>query len=652
MSQNYAKQLESYILKSTSENMTHPDSQMFVEICNIINSRADMPKQAMLIIRKRIMSKHPKTVYLCLELLEVAANACEISFHTQIASKDFMLVISSLVSKDIDKTVFEKLCHLVKYWVQIFEPYRDILPTFFEFYNALQKKGVEFPSYVESKYAYLLKNKPKPQKQSHTESYEGSYAESTGRSNQGTFYSSQQQSTSKGMPPKLKKDLELVRQNVNLTNEMIDAHDIREDVRKNDVLTDLMQTLKAMEHKLRDFIEKQTEEETLNFLLQLNDDINLTFERYKDIRKGQKPRPYIPAGIDYSKTASMDPSSYKPRKMGPSQHDDLLDLLGPSENKGQSNQSNPAMKKPTIIDLFDSDLIGPTTTNTSNTGGNQQSGSLFDNDLLSGANNTNTQKPQSNTDSSFGGFGGFGGFNTQQPSTNTSKPTENIMDKLKDLYNNPNAGSQLESGGGMSSFNTVATMGGSTGNTFGGSNMGGFGGNMSMGGMNNFNTSMGIGGFGANNPSGGFGGNNNMGGFGTNPTNMSGNFGGNPSNMGGFGGNMGMGFNTVSGNPSYGTNMGFSGGMNTGGNFGMGMSSFNTTSGYGGYSGGSNMNQFGNPSGFSNQGTSFATTSNLGMGTQNKSSNPFDLTDLGENIKDQKKDQQQNLESKFDNLLI
>jgi VHS domain. len=42
MSQNYAKQLESYILKSTSENMTHPDSQMFVEICNIINSRADM----------------------------------------------------------------------------------------------------------------------------------------------------------------------------------------------------------------------------------------------------------------------------------------------------------------------------------------------------------------------------------------------------------------------------------------------------------------------------------------------------------------------------------------------------------------------------------------------------------------------------------
>ena len=59
----------------------------------------------MMLIRKRIMSKNPKTVYLCLELLEVAANACELNFHTQIASKDFMVVISSLVSKEIDKMV-------------------------------------------------------------------------------------------------------------------------------------------------------------------------------------------------------------------------------------------------------------------------------------------------------------------------------------------------------------------------------------------------------------------------------------------------------------------------------------------------------------------------------------------------------------------
>lgn len=34
---------------------------------------------------------------------------------------------------------------------------------------------------------------------------------------------------------------------------MIDAHDPREDAKNNDVLTDLMQTLKGMESKLREY---------------------------------------------------------------------------------------------------------------------------------------------------------------------------------------------------------------------------------------------------------------------------------------------------------------------------------------------------------------------------------------------------------------
>ena len=36
------KQLSTYIDKSTSENLVNPDTQLFLEICNIINSRSDM----------------------------------------------------------------------------------------------------------------------------------------------------------------------------------------------------------------------------------------------------------------------------------------------------------------------------------------------------------------------------------------------------------------------------------------------------------------------------------------------------------------------------------------------------------------------------------------------------------------------------------
>jgi len=145
-----------------------------------------MPKYAIALIRKRIMSKNPKTVYLCLELLEVAANACEMPFHTQVASKDFVLVLNSIVSKEIDKKVFEKLCHVLKYWTQIWNGYKDILPSIFEFHALLEKKGVEFPGHVESKYAYLLKNKPKPSTSS--KSY-GDDTKDTKSSGGGSYFS-------------------------------------------------------------------------------------------------------------------------------------------------------------------------------------------------------------------------------------------------------------------------------------------------------------------------------------------------------------------------------------------------------------------------------------------------------------------------------
>jgi hypothetical protein len=39
--------------------------------------------------------------------------------------------------------------------------------------------------------------------------------------------------------------------------EVIDAHDLRDDLRANDVLTDLIQTLKAMESKLREYLNNE-----------------------------------------------------------------------------------------------------------------------------------------------------------------------------------------------------------------------------------------------------------------------------------------------------------------------------------------------------------------------------------------------------------
>jgi hypothetical protein len=74
---------------------------------------------------------------------------------------------------------------------------------------------------------------------------------------------------------KLKKDLEIVKSNINLTNEIIDSTDPNEDVLKNDILSDMMKTLKGVEDKLRNLITNMSgnDETMMSYCLELNDDL-------------------------------------------------------------------------------------------------------------------------------------------------------------------------------------------------------------------------------------------------------------------------------------------------------------------------------------------------------------------------------------------
>jgi hypothetical protein len=606
MSADKVKQLEQYFNKATAEATVHPDTQLLVEICNVINSRADMPKHAVGILRKRMMStRNPKVIYLCLEFLEVAANGCELNFQTQVASKDFMSVLNALINRDIDKTVLDKLTHLTKYWVQIFGSYKDILPGIFAFAEALEKKGVKLPSHVDSSYAYLLKTKKvsQPSRDDYPTEPEPSHKSAgsfgTPAPSKGTS------SSSKGLNTKLKKDLDVVKQNIQLTNEMIDAHDPREDAKNNDILTELVQTLKGMENKLRDFIAKQSDEEVLNYVLELNDDLNKTFERYKAIRQGQKPKPFIPSGVEYTIEREDKKAAPKPQSK-PSAQVDLLDLLDDTTfNQGQTQQqaNTNAMNKAEVQNLFDFDSTPsnqPVTTN---------------------ANAFNTAQP------SFGNTA-----TTQSPQLNTQSLSSTISSLYKTAQTQP-------MGGFDNNFGTAPPTQNQGGFT------GGFGGNM------NANPNLGMGGGFGGNMGGGFGGQqqpqNQFGGqnqFGTQSQNQ---FGGQP--QGGFG-NMGYNnFNTAQ------ANTGFGGGNQNQNQFGgqspFGGGAFNTAQPSGGF-GGYNQNQNQNAGGFGghNQGGfggqsqgGFGGQSQGGFGqqqmgnfntmpTQNKPNNAFDMSGMAQSL--------------------
>ncbi len=56
------------------------------------------PKEAIKSIKKRLAIKNGKVFFLSLELLEMATFVCGLPFHTQIATKDFLMVINNTLS--------------------------------------------------------------------------------------------------------------------------------------------------------------------------------------------------------------------------------------------------------------------------------------------------------------------------------------------------------------------------------------------------------------------------------------------------------------------------------------------------------------------------------------------------------------------------
>jgi hypothetical protein len=85
--------------------------------------------------------------------------------------------------------------------------------------------------------------------------------------------------------------MNLVKGNINLTNEIIDSMKTGE---KNETLTDLFNTLTSMEPKLFTLIGQIENEEVMTVCLLVNDDLQKTFTRYRAIKEGRRVEPFIP----------------------------------------------------------------------------------------------------------------------------------------------------------------------------------------------------------------------------------------------------------------------------------------------------------------------------------------------------------------------
>lgn len=415
------------------------------------------------------------------------------------------VIIQLLNNKDVSQQVKKKILQLIQMWGLRFEDDSDVLPLFSSVYGALKQRNLPFPNEDEargqvSKLKDALEGKApmpdsKPLDKKHA---------------------------------KLRKDLEVVIQNVVLANEMIDAHDVDEEVDENDALVSLVQSLKTFESKIMELIEKIKNDEVMNLALLTNDDLQKTVKRFKKLEHGRVPdnfkpecRKYLP-GYREEPAKSKKPEPKQERaqqrptpverkpepvsqsRAPPKQDDDIFGYSDPAPAPQASAKPAAPAKSSIEDDIFGISFDEPTS------GGSQPSSQPKVDSNISKLNEImekmtlekNQQASQFATAGpgmggpgmggpGMGGFGmGGGGFNNFGPSPgmfNTGIPPQNNMYGGGNMY------------GGNPGFNTNYNQppGGYGGGGFGG---GGFGGGGFSGG----------GGFGG----GGFGGGS---GFGDDP---------------------------------------------------------------------------------------------------------------------------------------
>lgn len=140
--------------------------------------------------------------------------------------------------------------------------------------------------------------------------------------------------------------MNLLKGNINFTNEIIDQTKSKQELKENDTLVDLLKALKEMEEKLINLIQETVNEDILNICLMVNEDMNATFSRYKAIKNGQKPAPFVPGEykteINYLEPTHIygqDKDLVKSKSAQKNQDQDLLLNMMDSEDSSSKRKS-------------------------------------------------------------------------------------------------------------------------------------------------------------------------------------------------------------------------------------------------------------------------------------------------------------------------
>ncbi|XP_043956455.1 target of Myb protein 1 isoform X6 [Gambusia affinis] len=233
------------IERATNSSLPSEDWELNMEICDIINSSEEGPRDAVRAIKKRIVAnKNFKEVMLALTVLETCVKNCGYRFHISVTTRDFIegvLVRSIIPRNNPPQIVHDRVLGIIQAWADAFRSSPDLTGVV-SVYEDLRRKGLEFPAAQLD--GYPAAQAPKKVKM-------------------------------------LKTELGVVRSNLSTMSDMMSQLDpVTAKQADMELLEQLYTVCKEMQDRIVKIIPRLSEEKLIEELLATNDEMNTAFTRF------------------------------------------------------------------------------------------------------------------------------------------------------------------------------------------------------------------------------------------------------------------------------------------------------------------------------------------------------------------------------------
>ncbi|KAL8711788.1 MAG: hypothetical protein Q9225_007061 [Loekoesia sp. 1 TL-2023] len=299
--------LQRYIQNAVDPQNFEPNLALNLEISDIINSKkGNAPREAAIAIVNYINHRNPNVSLLALSLLDICVKNCGYPFHLQISTKEFL---NELVRRFPERPpirpsrVQMRILEAIEEWRMTIcqtSRYKEDLGFIRDMHRLLSYKGYMFPEIRREDAAVL---NPSDNLQSADEMEEEEKAAQSAKLQelirrggpQDLQEANRLMKVMAGYDTKHKTDyrakaaeeVSKIQEKARLLEERLQNFKDGDKIEEGDVFEDLANALQNAQPKIQKMCQEESDDqEAVNKLLQINDSIHRTIDRYKLVKKG------------------------------------------------------------------------------------------------------------------------------------------------------------------------------------------------------------------------------------------------------------------------------------------------------------------------------------------------------------------------------